>query len=65
MNGKTKTTNIDKLCIQKRDILDSGDIVESLNNHFISIGKKLANEIPETVGFPTVNLKENCNPKTS
>ena len=55
---KAKTTNIDKLCTEKREVLDSGDIAESLNDHFISIGKKLASEIPETVDSPAVNLKE-------
>ena len=55
---KAKTTNIDKLCTEKREMLDSGDIAESLNDHFISIGKKLASEIPETVDSPAVNLKE-------
>ena len=48
MNRKCKTSNIGKLCIEKREICDPGDIAESLNDHFVSIGKKLAKEIPVT-----------------
>ena len=41
MNRKCKTSNIGKLCIEKREICDPGDIAESLNDHFVSIGKNL------------------------
>ena len=58
MNRKCKTSNIGKLCIEKREICDPGDIAESLNDHFVSIGKKLAKEIPETEDPPTANLNE-------
>ena len=58
MNRKCKTSNIGKLCIEKREICDPRDIAESLNDHFVSIGKKLANEIPETADPPTADLNE-------
>ena len=58
MNRKCKTSNIGKLCIEIREICDPGDIAESLNDHFVSIGKKLAKEIPETEDPPTANLNE-------
>ena len=58
MNRKCKTSNIGKLCIEIRENCDPGDIAESLNDHFVSIGKKLAKEIPETEDPPTANLNE-------
>ena len=58
MNRKCKTSNVGKLRIEKREICDPGDIAESLNDHFVSIGKKLANEKPETADPPTANLTE-------
>ena len=58
MNRKCKTSNIGKLCIEKREICDPRDIAESLNDHFVSIDKKLAKEIPETADPPTANLNE-------
>ena len=44
---KVTKTGIKKLLIEGREITDSQEIANHLNNHFNEIGKKMANEIKE------------------
>lgn len=49
---KSKKTGIKKLLIEGREITDSQEIANHLNNHFNEIGKKMANEIKERELIP-------------
>ena len=52
-----KSVSIDKIVSNGSDISDSGDIVRVCNQHFISVGTRLAEKIPFTDESPTAHIK--------
>ena len=54
----TKTTKIDYININDTIINDKQKISEALNDYFVSIGEKLANEIQPSKNTPEYCLKQ-------
>ena len=52
-----KSVSIDKIVSNGSDISDSGDIARVFNQHFVSVGKRLAEKIPFTDESPTAHIK--------
>ena len=58
MNQDPKTNTIQKVTYIDKEITDPSKIAEACNDHFASIGKKLAENIIETDSNPTQLLKQ-------
>ena len=43
-----KMKNVNKLIDEGKDFVQKEDIAEQMNNHFCSLGSKLASGIPDT-----------------
>ena len=52
-----KSVNIDKIVFNGSDISDSGDIAKVCDQHFVSVGRRLAEKIPFTDESPTGHIK--------
>ena len=52
-----KSVSINKIVSNGGDISDSGDIARVFNQHFVSVGRRLAEKIPFTDESPTAHIK--------
>ena len=60
MAGRNRTPQILRLGYgpaNGSDISDSGDIARVCNQHFVSVGRRLAEKIPFTDESPTAHIK--------
>ena len=61
MGQGSKTTNVDKITEKRFQYTDNKEIVDICNKHFVSIGGRLAEGIPDTSDSPTAHMKPtNC-----
>ena len=61
MGQRSKTTNVDKIKEKGCQYIDNKEIADICNKHFVSIGERLAEGIPDTSDSPTANMKRaNC-----
>ena len=57
MGQTSKTNNIDKVIYKGCEITEQKKIADICNEHFVSIGNRLAEGIPHTSGSPTAHIK--------
>ena len=57
MGQGTKSLNIDKVIYEGTEYTDDKEIADICNKHFVSIGKRLAEGIPDTGESPTAHIK--------
>ena len=61
MGQGSKTTNVDKITEKGCQYTDNKEIADICNKHFVSIGERLAEGIPDTSDSPTAHMKPaNC-----
>ena len=53
----TKSTNIDKVIYEGNEYTDGKEIVDICNKHFVSVGRRLAEDIPDMGESPTAHIK--------
>ena len=53
MGQGSKTTNVDKITEKGCQYTDNKEIADICNKHFVSIGERLAEGIPDTSDSPT------------
>ena len=53
----TKSTNIDKVIYERSEYTDSKEIADICNKHFVSIGRRLAKDIPDMGESPSAHIK--------
>ena len=53
----TKSTNIHKLIYEGSEYTDSKEIADICNKHFVSVGRRLAEDIPDMGESPTARIK--------
>ena len=53
-----KISSIDKLIVDGMTVTDKEQIPDILNDHFVSVGSKIADNIPATDLTPTVNVPQ-------
>ena len=57
MGQISKTNNIDKVIYKGCEIIEQKKIADICNEHFVSIGNRLAEGIPHTSESPTAHIK--------
>ena len=53
---ENKDSTVEILNSEGQQISNTCEIVEALNEHFVKVGKRLADEIPQSVSSPTANI---------
>ena len=48
MNKEAKQSDIGKIFVDKEEVIDKQEISERFNDHFVTIGEKLAKDIPQS-----------------
>ena len=57
MGQKSKSSTIEKVIHKGCEISDKKEIANICNEHFVSVGKRLAVNIPDTSESPTPHIK--------
>ena len=52
-----KSTNIDKVIYEGNEYTDSKEITDICNKHFVSVGRRLNEDIPDMSESPTAHIK--------
>ena len=53
----TKSTNIDQIIYEGSEYTDGKEIADICNKHFVSVGRRLAEDIPDMGESPTAHIK--------